>query len=533
MVAHYGIPTPPPALGRSRVTHKLELSPQEKVKLRLALFAFFAACLTTLLLLVNVVSSPEGLPTHDEYHSQGTIFGSSELGPTAKGSISVSWASYSPYHPAGKFEGSTREGCVVSQVSILQRHGARYPTTGVAKAIIKALKKLQAAASYDDPKLHFLKNYTYDLGVNDLLKYGADQSYALGEETFKRYRTLVSGSGNVPFVRASGSKRVVLSARNWTLGFSAASEETYHSKVNLVIPETPGSNNTLGNKMCPAAASSRGETEAFIDVAAQHITARLNSAAPGANLKPRDVYAIMHLCPFDTVAKERLSPFCPIFSKEDFEIYEYAGDLEKFYNTGHALYLLYGGPLGAVQGVGYVNELIGRLTNSPAHHGLQTNKTLLSSPKTFPLNRTMYVDFSHDNLIVAVFAAMGLFNQTNGPLDTTRIVKDRTWIASKMVPFSGHMTVERLSCSDHPPFLATSRSRPMRWWKWVGVDETEDYHENNQEYVRIFVNDVRQPLVFCGAGEDGMCKLEDFVKSQEYARNDGFGDFEGCKYTGR
>jgi len=328
-------------------------------------------------------------------------------------------------------------------------------------------------------------------------------------------------------VRASGSERVVLSARNWTHGFSAASQGVHPAKINLVIPETPGSNNTLGNKMCPSAASSKEQMKAFIDVAARHIAARLNSVAPGANLDPRDVYAIMHLCPFDTLAKEKHSPFCSLFSKEDFEIYEYAGDLEKFYNTG------YGSRLGAVQGVGYINELIGRLTNSPAHHGLQTNSTLLSSPRTFPLNRTMYVDFSHDNLMVAVFAAMGLFNQTSGPLDTTMIAKDRTWISSNMVPFSGHMTVEKLSCSVYSSSPAASKSRPMRWWNLMTRGEGTDDGEDKEEYVRIFVNDARQPLKFCGAGDDGMCKLEEFVKSQKYARNDGFGDFEGCNYTGR
>ena len=183
--------------------------------------------------------------------------------------------------------------------------------------------------------------------------------------------------------------------------------------------------------------------------------------------------------------------------------------------------------MGAVQGVGYINELIGRLTNSPPHHGLQTNKTLLSSQTTFPLNRSMYVDFSHDNLIVAVFAAMRLFQQSNGPLDTTKVTKDRTWITSIMVPFSGHMTVERLSCSPRPQSLAPSSSRPTKW-------RNADYdHEAKEEYVRIFVNDAMQPLDFCGAGEDGMCKMDDFVRSQAYARNDGFGDFERCQFTGR
>lgn len=80
---------------------------------------------------------------------------------------------------------------------------------------------------------------------------------------------------------------------------------------------------------------------AFVDIAAEPIAARLNSVAPGANLDPQDVRAIMHLCPFETVAKEAQSPFCLIFSEEDFEMYEYAWDLEKFYNTGCAKHSLF------------------------------------------------------------------------------------------------------------------------------------------------------------------------------------------------
>ena len=61
----------------------------------------------------------------------------------------------------------------------------------------------------------------------------------------------------------------------------------------------------------------------------------------------------------------------------------------------------------------------------------------------------------------------------------------------------------------------------------------EDEEGEKEEYVRIFVNDARQPLDFCGADDNGMCELQEFVRSQEYARNDGFGDFAACAYTGR
>jgi len=88
--------------------------------------------------------------------------------------------------------------------------------------------------------------------------------------------------------------------------------------------------------MCPAAVNTRAQVKEFVDTAARHIATRLNSGAPGVNLTAQDAYAIMHLCPFDTVAKEAISPFCDLFSEGDFEVYEYAGDLEKFYNTGYA-----------------------------------------------------------------------------------------------------------------------------------------------------------------------------------------------------
>lgn len=41
--------------------------------------------------------------------------------------------------------------------------------------ITAALAKLQAAVSYNDSKLDFMESYTYGLGMDDLVKYGADQ----------------------------------------------------------------------------------------------------------------------------------------------------------------------------------------------------------------------------------------------------------------------------------------------------------------------------------------------------------------------
>lgn len=358
-----------------------------------------------------------------------------------------------------------------------------------AARIAGALSKLQSAEEYLDPKLDFLKSYTYSLGTDDLVPFGAMQSLQAGGESYVRYKHLISKK-DLPFVRAASSKRVVKSARKWTQGFSLASHHVYNPSLSVIISEH--GNCTLTNKMCPNAGEPSEQTDAWARIYGYPVAARLNSVAPGANLLPEDIPDLMPLCPFETVATEKKSPFCALFTKEEFQNYEYYMDLEKYYRTG------YGQALGPVQGVGYVNELLARLTGMPVRDNTQTNRTLDSSPITFPLNHTIYADFSHDNELIAIYSAIGLFKQPE-PLDPTKPNPGRTWVASHLVPFSGRMVTERLSCADR-----------------------------GKKYVRILVNDALQPLEFCGAG-DGLCLLEAFVDSQEYARSDGAGDFEKCR----
>ena len=57
----------------------------------------------------------------------------------------------------------------------IQRHGARFPTLSSGTAIEKALSKLQSVSAFKDTRLHFLNNYSYELGYDDLIPFGAAQ----------------------------------------------------------------------------------------------------------------------------------------------------------------------------------------------------------------------------------------------------------------------------------------------------------------------------------------------------------------------
>lgn len=115
MVVHYATPILPPPLGQSNVSHRLSLSQQEKIKLCLTLSTFSAACFAGLLLLIGLSPLPDGFPAlRGEYHSRSPIDRPDNLSPTT----THLWGPHSPYYPAGKYERSIREGCVVSQVNI-------------------------------------------------------------------------------------------------------------------------------------------------------------------------------------------------------------------------------------------------------------------------------------------------------------------------------------------------------------------------------------------------------------------------------
>ncbi|KAF9443983.1 phosphoglycerate mutase-like protein [Macrolepiota fuliginosa MF-IS2] len=404
----------------------------------------------------------------------------------APSAIQKLWAVYAPYSSVEVYE-PPPEDCRVTQVNILQRHGARYPMLKHSIRIAKALSRLQSAESFIDNRLRFITNYRYDLGVNDLIPFGESQSYESGRKSFARYSKLANGD-NLPFVRASGSDRVVQSALKWIEGFATGSGGVLQPPLALILPQG-GYNNTLEDKSCPNLDRPLGQVREWQSRYAQPIADRLNAAARGMpkNLTAEDAEALIELCTMETLAVEEYSRFCELFSKEEFEGFEYSVDLEKFYFTGH------GSQLGPVEGVGYVNELLARLVGQPVQDRTQTNLTLDSNPETFPLGRGMYADFSHDNLIVAVVSAMGLFNNhrmgdtsNTGVLDPEKLDRSRAWFLSRIVPFSGRMVVERMECGI--PF----NDEAVGYDDSAGVKERQRRRaeRNDSVYVRILMNDA-------------------------------------------
>ena len=300
------------------------------------------------------------------------------------------------------------------------------------------------------------------------------------------------------------------SAWNWTDGFRTAKEKDRDAKhepdtyptVDVAIPEDDLSfNNTLSHGLCTAfesgAYSEVGDAakSTWAGIFASRIRDQINRDLPGANLSIQETIFLMDLCPFTTVASPNgeISDFCELFSEQQWHQYNYYETLDKWYGYAH------GNPLGPAQGIGFVNELIARMTNKPVKAVGSINATLDADHKSFPLGRQLYADFSHDNDMTTIFAALGLYNETT-KLPTTTILeaKDASgFSAAWTVPFAARAYFEKLQCE--------------------GLKE---------ESVRVILNDRVVPMKQCGSDSLGRCMLSKFIESLHFARTGG--NWEQC-----
>ncbi|KAH8884759.1 acid phosphatase [Thozetella sp. PMI_491] len=417
--------------------------------------------------------------------------------------LSHSWGQYSPFFKvASDIDPGVPQGCKITFAQILSRHGARDPTASKTATYSKLVNGIHDRASSYAPGWEFIKDYNYTLGADQLSIFGQKQMIRSGIKFYQRYEALASKE--LPFIRSAGQDRVVESAQNWTQGFhqslladQAATAPKDFPYDMVIISEDAGVNNTLSHSLCTAfedgpyssiGDDAKGE---WADIFTPALQARINENLPGANLSTKDVISFLDLCPFNTVVEGKVSRFCNLFTPDEWHEYDYYESLDKWYGIGP------GNPLGSSQGVGWVNELLARLTGTPVVDHTTTNQTLDTSQATFPLNRTLYADFSHDNDMTGILAALGLYNGT-AQLSKTEVQRPESnggFSSSWVVPFAARIYVEKMSCP--------------------GAEE---------ELVRILVNDRVVPPQGCSADALGRCTLSKFVASQSFARSGGLWD---------
>ncbi|GAA95873.1 uncharacterized protein L969DRAFT_521560 [Mixia osmundae IAM 14324] len=416
------------------------------------------------------------------------------------------WANLSPWRSLKSLGGLHKTsphvptGCALERVHLLHRHGSRQPTSDAppaqfAEKIASAAKSVQGFKATGD--LAFLHDWQYKLGSESLSRHGAQMMFNLGVEFRLQYGSLLNNYSHwntLPVLRTESQNRMHESTLNFAAGFFGLPlrpDVDYHESIMI---ENKGFNASLSPYYgCPNSmngTNSKLGNEASADFVKRYATplaAEFNEMLEGLQLNATDVNAMQFMCAYDTIVLG-WSPFCSLFTAQDWRNFEYAIDLSLYYNSA------FGGPYSAALGKGYLEEFWSRLSGHRITQSASSiNTTLTGNPDTFPIEKqSIFIDATHEVVLAEVLTALNM-TALAGNLPIDHVDKHRKWQSSKLLSMGTHLVFQELACS------------------------AESNAGKEDRYVRAILNDAVLPwgIVGCEEQQDGLCARDTLIKGLE------------------
>ncbi|KAK6457806.1 secreted acid phosphatase [Scheffersomyces xylosifermentans] len=362
--------------------------------------------------------------------------------------------------------------CKYEQVQLFSRHGERYPSNGDGRKFEPIYKKFTSYNGTFKGQLSFLNDYTYF--VPDPALYEKEtspkNSYGLyagttnalrhGAKFRAQYGSLYNENSTKPFpVFSSNSGRCYQTSRYFARGF-LGDDFAEGKNVEFVIvdeDESFGANSLVPREACQAYNYTihsdllKKYNTSYLDAARD----RFVKANPGLNLTSTDVGSLFSWCAYELNVRGS-SPFCDIFTNEEFIKNSYLTDITNYYSNGP------GNNLTAVIGSTLLNASLTLLKDDTAE-----NKIWLS--------------FSHDTDLEIFHSALGIL-EPSADLPVDYIPFPSPYVHSSIVPQGARIYTEKFSCAG-------------------------------TSYVRYIINDAVVPIPKCSDGPGFSCE---FSKYEEY-----------------
>ena len=293
--------------------------------------------------------------------------------------------------------------------------------------------------------------------------------------TFRsRYGSLYDVNSTLP-VFSSNSGRCYETSRYFARGFLGDDfEEGETVKFSILDEDEESGLNTLTPRYsCP-----NYNELAFDDIAERYNTSYLNDIAdrledqnPGLNLSTSEIENLFQWCAYEINVRGS-SPFCDIFTNEEFVRYSYSNDLSNYYSNG-------------------AGNNFTRIAGSPL---LKASLALLKDTEN---DNQIWLSFTHDTDLEIFHSSLGLLEPAED-LPTDYIPFPNPYVHSSIVPQGARIYTEKYQCED------------------------------DESYVRYIINDAVVPIPKCATGPGFSCKLDDF---EDYV-NDRIGDIDFVEQCG-
>ncbi|CUM68074.1 uncharacterized protein PRCAT00005789001 [Priceomyces carsonii] len=374
--------------------------------------------------------------------------------------------------------------CFPENVQLFMRHGERFPTSGVGKSFKALLKKFSKFKGKYTGELSFLNNYKYF--VTEKSDYGLESTPATGSAIFagttdaekagnvlrSKYRSLYNLNETLPLFIA-GNDRVFQTSQAFARGF-LGDDYTPAKVKNVILDEgtSLGANSLTPDSGCSdfAFSSSTPVSKKYDTLYLDAAKNRLLKGNSFLNLTSDDVNNMFKWCAYELNVRG-YSPFCDLFTNEEFIRYEYLVDLADYY--------LYG------PGNNKSETMFGPL--------YEASLKLLKDPSA---KQKIWLSFTHDTELLMFHSILGLIKPRE-PLTPDYIPFPNIYTATNLVPEGARVVLEKYKCL-------------------------------NESFVRYIVNDAVIPIKMCADGPGFSCSLSNFEKIANY-RLKGLNYNKDCK----
>lgn len=359
--------------------------------------------------------------------------------PKRNDSYKCRLGSKTPYRCVANYDESSLEyqDCEEKKIWLILRHGTRYPGKKYVPRMIDELAEWQNvilknyqngatnlsaadAALFRKWKLSFARGSVMKLAVE-----GENEMIDLGERYQARFPSLMPETFNNQTYkfRFTATQRAEESARHFTVGLFG-----WHNSKNVWYPLPVYRDRVIRfYKACPRW---RQEVDKNSDAKLEK-TKFLNKSAH-----------LMHTtCAFETALNQSVvSPWCKIFSFNDFRVFEYAEDLEFYWIDG------YGYPLTYEQACSALKDMF---DSFGSNEGAVT---------------TAY--FTHSGTILKLIALLGLAKDSHPLMHDSFVLRKkedkRAWRSSIIDTFASNMAFVLYDCEYYgPSVLFMFQERPV------------------------------------------------------------------------
>ncbi|KAI9044943.1 uncharacterized protein KD926_011116 [Aspergillus affinis] len=397
------------------------------------------------------------------------------------------------------------ERCSIEQVHMMSRHGERYPTKSAGSRHLALLSRIRESNVPLNGSLSLLNNWSYftsepEKDFDQLTATGPYagklQAFTTGVRFVTRYGHLLQKHTKTR-LWASECQRVIETAQHFASGMFGLDWEKSGKAELEIIPETfdQRANTLTPGDTClkyledPEKGHDNGMNmrtrfqEVYAPVIAKRLISEQGNLALGS-FSDEEIFSMQEMCGYETIARGS-SPWCDVFTKEEWESFEYARDIIHYYRAGP------GNPYAGAMGWLWLNATTALLQSGPGVGA-------------------MFFSFVHDGDIAPFLTALDIMKdpQYDPSLPITHIAQDRKWRTSSVMPMGARIVLERMTCPS------TSAQG----------DKSEQ-----ENFVRININDRIVPLPYCRSGPGHSCPLKEFARHVERRRAE-VGDFKETVY---